>query len=313
MRGCTKYAYNCRVTEKPTNKATPQKLGTPTDYPATSHHYTAMHLHTLHILVVDDEALARSRLRTLLGDCNLPAAVMEGQKTHMVVTEAANAGEALALLRQPTTPHLANGWHGVDVLLLDIHMPGQDGLQLAHAVRALPMPPAIVFITAHADHAVSAFELDAVDYLTKPVRLERLQQALAKVQRHTGQAVTAPTLPPMPMAAHEVLLIQDRGRTERLPLAEVVYFKAELKYVTVRTTTKSHVMDTSLNDLEHRYGAKFLRIHRNALVARRALRALEKHHDAVEGDGWAVRLQGVTELVMVSRRQVSAVREALEG
>jgi two-component system response regulator AlgR len=113
-------------------------------------------------------------------------------------------------------------------VLLDIHMPGQDGLCLAHAVQTLPHPPAVVFVTAHADHAVSAFELDAVDYLTKPVRRERLQQALAKAQRsQRHRARPGPTAPTMPtvLPRAETLVIQDRGRTERLPLAEVLYFK----------------------------------------------------------------------------------------
>lgn len=138
----------------------------------------------MNILIVDDEPLARQRLRTLLSDCT------DCQRT--TVAEAGNAGEALALLG-PT------GGRGFDVLLLDIHMPGQDGLSLAHAVQALPQPPAVVFVTAYADHAVSAFELDAVDYLTKPVRRERLQQALAKVQRllrpSTPATKTAPSWP----------------------------------------------------------------------------------------------------------------------
>jgi two-component system response regulator AlgR len=247
----------------------------------------------MNILIVDDEPLARQRLRTLLGDCT------DCQRT--TVAEAGNAGEALALLG-PT------GGRGFDVLLLDIHMPGQDGLSLAHAVQALPQPPAVVFVTAYADHAVSAFELDAVDYLTKPVRRERLQQALAKVQRLLRPSTPAPisTLP-----EGETLLIQDRGRTERIALHEVLYFKAEQKYVTVRTATRSFIMDGALSDLESRYGERFLRIHRNALVARRALRALEKHHDPDEGEGWAVRLQGSTEVLSVSRRQVAAVREEL--
>ena len=138
----------------------------------------------MNILIVDDEPLARQRLRTLLSDCT------DCQRT--TVAEAGNAGEALALLG-PT------GGRGFDVLLLDIHMPGQDGLSLAHAVQALPQPPAVVFVTAYADHAVSAFELDAVDYLTKPVRRERLLQALTKASAATGgahpSATPAPTMP----------------------------------------------------------------------------------------------------------------------
>jgi len=242
----------------------------------------------LNILLVDDEALARSRLRTLLGDCTAPTAV--------VGAEAGDAAQALdALARQP-----------FDAVLLDIHMPGADGLALAGRIAALPRPPAVVFVTAHAGHALQAFELDAVDYLTKPVRLERLRQALQKVER-TVQAQPALA----PEKAEETLLIQDRGRTERVPLAEVLYFKAELKYITVRTLHRSYILDGSLGELEARHGGQFMRIHRNALIARRAMRALQKHFDPEEGEGWAVRLKGIDELLAVSRRQLGAVREAM--
>jgi two-component system response regulator AlgR len=230
------------------------------------------------------------RLRSLLADCVRPAAV--------VVDEAGSAAEALhALARQP-----------VDALLLDIHMPGMDGIELARRLREQQPAPAVVLVTAHAEHALQAFEVEAVDYLTKPVRRERLQQALAKVQRSARPPATA-AAPSVPEG--ETLLIQDRGRTERLPLAEVLYFKAEQKYVTVRTPTRSYIMDGSLSEIEAKFAPRFMRIHRNALVARRAVRALEKHYDPEEGEGWAVRLQGSTELLAVSRRQVAAVREEL--
>ncbi len=242
----------------------------------------------LRVLIVDDEALARSRLRTLLGDCPAPAPRVEG--------EATNATQAVELLRRQS----------YDLALLDIHMPGADGLTLAQVLRGLPNPPAVVFVTAHAEHAVQAFELEAVDYLTKPVRLERLQQALQKVERLLGQRPDGP-----PVAPEDVLLIQERGRTERVPLREVLYFKAELKYVTVRTAAKTYILDGSLSELEDKYAARFMRIHRNALVARAAVRALEKHDDPDEGEGWAVRLDGTTELLAVSRRQLPAVREAI--
>jgi len=243
---------------------------------------------SLQVLVVDDEQLARSRLRTLLGDCGNPAANVAG--------EAANATQAMDLLRR----------QAFDVALLDIHMPGADGLALARALRALPRPPAVVFVTAHAEHAVEAFELEAVDYLTKPVRLERLQVALQKAERlaQAGRGL-------QPDSSPENLLIQDRGRTERVPLSEVLYFKAELKYVTVRTAARSYILDASLSELEERYSTQFLRVHRNALVARHAVRALEKHYDPEEGEGWAVRLNGVDEVLAVSRRQLGAVRGAM--
>jgi two-component system response regulator AlgR len=243
----------------------------------------------LKMLLVDDEPLARSRMRTLLGDCKMPSAE--------VAAEAANAAQAMEHLRR----------QAFDAVLLDIHMPGADGLALAQVLRTLPEPPAVVFVTAYAEHAVAAFELEAVDYLTKPVRLERLQAALSRVER-AGQIRPGGSEP-----EQEVLVIQDRGRTERVPVTEVLYFKAELKYITVRTASRSYILDGSLSELEDRHGAQFLRVHRNALVSRRAVRALEKHFDAEEGEGWAVRLNGIEESLSVSRRQLSAVREALAG
>jgi two-component system response regulator AlgR len=166
----------------------------------------------------------------------------------------------------------------------------------------------VVFITAHATHAVTAFELDAVDYLTKPVRAERLQQALQKAERHLKDRRAAAA----DMAPAEHLLIQDRGRTERVPLAEVLYLKSEFKYLTVRTATRSHILDGSLAEFEERYAKRFVRVHRNALVARAAIRALEKYDDGEDAEGWALRLDGVPEPVVVSRRQLAAVRDALK-
>ncbi|WP_200932117.1 LytTR family DNA-binding domain-containing protein [Pseudorhodoferax sp. Leaf265] len=244
----------------------------------------------LRVLIVDDEPLARTRLRTLLGDCHAPAA--------MVCGEAGNASEAMVLLQRER----------FDLALLDIHMPGSDGLVLANTLRALPAPPAVVFVTAYAQHALQAFDVEAIDYLTKPVRLQRLQHALQKVERLRGLAGQ-----PAEADAEAFILIQDRGRTERVPLAQILYLKAELKYVTVRTLARSYILDGALNELETRHRLHFVRVHRNALVARKALRALEKHHDPEEGEGWAVRLHGLDEPLAVSRRQLAAVREVLAG
>jgi two-component system response regulator AlgR len=194
-----------------------------------------------------------------------------------------------------------------DLVLLDIHMPGADGLSLARQIATLEHPPALVFVTAHTEHAVDAFELEAVDYLTKPVRQERLQTALQKAERFLQSQRTS-ALASNPV---EVLMIQDRNRTERLPLTEVIYFKAELKYITVRTALRSYILDGSLNELEDKYGARFMRIHRNALIAKRAARALQRHHDMEEGEGWALKLDGVDDVLFVSRRQLAAVREML--
>jgi two-component system response regulator AlgR len=242
----------------------------------------------LRVLVVDDEALARARLVTLLGDCRNPAA--------LAVAQAAQAVQAMDYLQHQS----------FDAVLLDIHMPGADGLQLAKLLKTQAQAPALIFVTAHAEHAVQAFELDAVDYLTKPVRLERLQAALQKAERYLQMQSGAQA-----GSAQDVIVIQDRNRTERLPLSEVIYFKAELKYITVRTALRSFILDGSLNELEDKYADRFLRIHRNALIAKHAVRALEKHHDPEEGEGWALRMEGASELLLVSRRQLAAVRELL--
>ncbi|MFM9921793.1 LytTR family DNA-binding domain-containing protein [Variovorax sp. H27-G14] len=251
---------------------------------------------TLKTLIVDDEALARSRLRTLLRDCTSPAAD--------VVAEASQGAEAQR--------HLAT--MALDLVLLDVHMPGVDGIAVARALRSRNDAPAVVFVTAHATHAVTAFELDAVDYLTKPVRAERLQQALQKVERFLKErrALQAPVAPVEAAAVPETVLIQDRGRAERVPLSEVLYLKSEFKYLTVRTATRSHILDGSLNEFEERYPNRFLRVHRNALVARSAIRALEKYDDGEDAEGWALRLDAIPEPVAVSRRQLAAVREVLK-
>jgi two-component system response regulator AlgR len=245
---------------------------------------------TLKVLIVDDEAHARSRLRTLLAECTEPRVD--------VVGEAANAVQAVEQIQRT----------GCDLLLLDVRMPGVDGVQLVTRLREMGMPPSIVFVTAYAEHAVEAFELEAVDYLTKPVRRERLQQALQKVLRARSAAESGAELS---SGGGEHLIIQERGRSERVALSEVVYLKAELKYITVRTAEKEHIFDGALNDLEQRYPHLFVRVHRNALVSRRAVRAVEKHNDPIEGEGWMVRLDGVDERLAVSRRQLAAVREAL--
>ena len=245
----------------------------------------------LRALVVDDEALARARMRTLLSDCKEPFV--------QVVGEAAHAVQAMEQLQHQL----------FDVILLDIHMPGADGLALAHMLQTLPTVPALIFVTAHAEYALQAFELEATDYLTKPVRLERLQAALQKVERR----LAAQGVLPAGAVQEDALIIQERGRTERVPLRQVVYFKAELKYVTVRTASRSYILDGTLNELEAKYPQQFLRIHRNALIARSAVRALEKHDEAEDGEGWAVRLDGVDELLAVSRRQLSTVRSLIKA
>src|SRR2546423_4167264 len=247
-------------------------------------------MNSLRVLLVDDEELARVRLRSLVDECPQPRC--------NVVGEAANATQALVWLQSQEC----------DLLLLDVHMPGRDGTQLAAELRQRPQPPAIVFVTAHAEHALKAFDLEAVDYLTKPVRRERLHAALQRVAARLA-------LPRAAAAPEPVVVVSDRGRVVRVPVSEVLYLKAELKYVTLRTAEHTYVLDDALSELEQRLGDRFIRVHRNALVAKRAVRALERRAiaggDEEGGESWAVRVAPVDEWLAVSRRQATAVREAL--
>jgi len=250
----------------------------------------------LKVLIVDDEDLARLRMRSLLADCASPAAEVAG--------EAGSAAEALHWLST----------NYADLVLLDINMPGLDGLQLAERLRASRHPPRIVFVTAHADHALKAFEIDAVDYLTKPVRRARLQEALVRVAQRLDRAVAAAPARPPEAAEQPVLVVSDRGRVQRVPVADILYLKAELKYVTLRTPAHAYVLDDSLSDLEQRLGDVMLRIHRNALVARTAVTKLERRAPTDgdgDGEGWAVQVGATQEWLQVSRRQLTQVRELL--
>jgi two-component system response regulator AlgR len=239
----------------------------------------------LTVLIVDDEPLARMRMRSLVETCPEPKS--------QVVGEAGDAEAALAMLS--ATP--------CDLVLLDIAMPGRDGLRFAEDLRRQPQPPMVVFVTAHADHALRAFEVEATDYLTKPVRRERLQAALLRVDERRGVRVeTAPSGP--------MLVVSDRGRVLRVPANEVVYLKAEQKYVTLCSARGRWVLDDALADLEQRLGEGFLRVHRNAVVALSEVRALERRGVDDSEEGWAVQMSN-GDWLTVSRRQLAAVREAV--
>ena len=242
----------------------------------------------LRVLLVDDESLARHRLRVLLDQCRSPAAMVAG--------EAGDAVQAMELLHRQR----------FDLVLLDVRLPGVDGLVLARALRERQSSEPVVFVSAHTDYAAQAFDIDAVDYLTKPVRLERLQQALHKVTSRIDR-----------LAVHQepaTLLIPQREQMLRLPVSQVIYFKAEMKYLTVRTAHHSYLIEGSLSDLQARYPGIFLRIHRSALVAVQAMRALERVPDrSLNEDQWRLHLVGVREALTISRRQLTAVRAAFRN
>jgi two-component system response regulator AlgR len=242
----------------------------------------------LKVLIVDDEPLARERLRALLGDIAI-------QLKTEVVAEAGNGIEALAVLREQP----------VDVVLADIRMPGMDGIELAGHIGGLAKPPAMIFTTAYDNYAVQAFDLNAVDYLLKPVRTQRLLVALQKVLAAQPLDGTA-----LAMIGRELrgsgrshLSCHERGRLLLVPLAEVLYFKADLKYVTARTAEREYLLDEALTHLETEFADRFMRLHRAVLVAKSALKGFEKAGgDDAEAYGWAL-LRDVPEKLPVSRRQ----------
>ena len=241
------------------------------------------------LLIVDDEALARQRLRDLIGDIG----------GYEVAAEAGNGVEAMAVLQQSP----------IDIVLLDIRMPVMDGIELAQHLRQWPQPPALVFTTAYDSFAVQAFELHAIDYLLKPIRAERLASALARLK--PLQTAQWQALQPLQQTQSH-LSIHERGRVLLVPIADVLYFRAELKYVTVRTQERSYLWEGALSQLEQQYAEQLLRVHRNALVARAAIAGFERVRTSAEtGDDeqqWVVLLKGIPDTIAVSRRHQHLIK-----
>ncbi|MGA0024327.1 MAG: LytR/AlgR family response regulator transcription factor [Burkholderiales bacterium] len=235
----------------------------------------------LRVLIVDDEAPARSRMRDLLADVSAAVQVT-------VIGEAAGGREALRLA----------GAGDVDVVLLDVRMPGMDGVEVAQHLQKLDPAPAVIFTTAYDAYAIRAFELHAVDYLLKPIRAARLQEALLRVG-HDG-AAEPEALHDLRQAPRTCLSAAERGKVHLIPL---VFLRAELKYVSVRTAAREYLIEESLTRLEQEFESQFVRVHRNCLVARAAIRGFERA-DTAAGEGpWQVVLAGIEERIPVSRRQ----------
>ncbi|MGX2039420.1 LytR/AlgR family response regulator transcription factor [Methylocaldum sp. MU1018] len=242
------------------------------------------------ILIADDEAPARSRLRDLLGEI-APELI--------VVGEAADGEKALRLAAR-TQP---------DTALLDIRMPWIDGIRTARELARMPRPPAVIFTTAYDEYALEAFEVSAVDYLLKPVRKDRLADALRKAERFTETAWERLRIAlPAERSVRSHLGTQIHGELRLIPLDAVLYFRAEQKYTTVRIPDREVLIDDSLKSLEEEFGERFIRIHRNALVAVEHVVALEKSSPG----GMALRLRGIPEPLEISRRHLSAVRARLK-
>lgn len=246
----------------------------------------------LRLLLVDDEAPARARLRDLLGDIasDVPSTVVAEAADGFAALERAQAGD-------------------LDVALIDIRMPGMDGVELARHLARLPSTPAVIFVTAFDQYAVQAFELAALDYLVKPVRAARLADALRKARRHADDAAR---LEKSALAIRQNLSCLERGRILLVPVAEILYLKAEQKYVTARTAEREYLLEESLVHLESEFSERFLRIHRNCLVARAAVTGVERAADQGDAEAhWQVILDGSAERLPVSRRQWPLVKALL--
>ena len=246
----------------------------------------------LRLLLVDDEALARSRLRDLLGDIAEEVPTTE-------VAEAHDGHTALALIQT----------HPCDIALVDIRMPGMDGVEFARHLARWPAAPAVIFITAYDQYAVSAFELAVLDYLVKPVRAARLAVALKKAARHPDDAER---LEMSALATRQHLSCLERGRILLVPVTDILYFKAEQKYVIARTMEREYLLEESLVKLEVEFADRLLRVHRNCLVASGAVIGLERTNveDSKE-DYWQVMLSGISERIPVSRRQLPLIKKVL--
>lgn len=237
------------------------------------------------LLIADDEPLARERLRRMVSA--LPDVEVCG--------EAANGDEVLTGIRQ---------WEP-DILLLDIRMPGRDGIEVASLIQAQANPPAIIFCTAYEEYAIKAFDVQAIAYLLKPVRREALAEALAragKVNRVQRQALQPPAT-----AEDQTLAVTSSRGTERIDMTRVYFCEADQKYVTLHHNTGETLTDLSLKALEQRFPDLFLRLHRNTLANTRHIRALERNDDG----GYHVRLDGHPATLPVSRRHLPAVRQWL--
>ena len=246
----------------------------------------------LTILIADDEAPARNRLRDLLGD------IAEVS----IIGEAKNGKEAIDLAIE-TKP---------DLLLLDIRMPLMDGIEAAQHAQKLEPRPHIIFTTAFDAYAIKAFDLNAIDYLLKPIRLERLQTAIAKAQALKPKQIEA-LKPLQKQRTH--LSIHERGRVVLVPIDQIIYLRAELKYITVRTVEREYLIEESLTHLETEFGQRFLRLHRNCLVAPFYITGYEKriveNSDGLSEQRWVALLKGIPETVAISRRQQHLVREII--
>lgn len=244
----------------------------------------------MNLLIVDDEPLARERLRRL---CE------EDLSGHTVVAEAGDGTSAIAAAQQ----------HAPDVVLLDVRMPGMDGIEAARHLAELDPAPAVIFTTAYDDYALDAFAVHAVGYLLKPVRRDKLDEALKAAARPNRVQLAALRGDANGKAqARSHISARVRGNLVLIRVDDILYFQADQKYITVRHGGGEVLIEEALKDLEEEFGARFVRIHRNALVALDGIVALER--DALGRT--VVRMKGISETLEVSRRHLPGLRATLK-
>ena len=235
-------------------------------------------------LVVDDEHLARARLKELIRRIKPEAQIIEAQ----------NGEQAIEMYEHHKPP----------IALIDIRMPGIGGIELAYHLSEVESPPAVIFTTAHNEYAFQAFDANAIDYLLKPIHLERLERALQKAE-------------PLTEEQNQILKYGDeerthisvnqRGRLKLIPLQDIAFFKAENKYVVIKTLEGEFLLNDALNQLEKDLGDEFIRAHRNTLISTHFITGMEK----IDDDKWQVYLEGIDDKIEVSRRQRPIIRNWL--
>ncbi len=242
----------------------------------------------MNVLIVDDEHLARQRLRKMLS----------ATSEHQIIGEAETGEDALRKT-QASRP---------DVVLMDIRMPGMDGIEAASYINRMDKPPAIIFTTAFSDHALNAFETHAIDYLLKPIKQSRLEAALDAAKR-MNKAQLSQLRDDKSGDTRQKICVKSRGSLELVPVEEIIYFKADQKYVTLRTADQEYLIEESLKALEDEFSQQFIRIHRNALVAQHMLKGLSKNQ---EGHS-CICFNEIDDLLEVSRRHLPVIRKKIKS
>jgi len=241
----------------------------------------------MNVLIVDDEQLARQRLKKLLSS----------NSGYQIIGEA-NTGEDALRKAQASHP---------DVILMDIRMPGMDGIEAANYINRLDKPPAIIFTTAYSDHALKAFETHAIDYLLKPIKKNRLEAALDAAKR-MNKAQLSQLREEETVRQREKICVKNRGSLELIPVEDIIYFKADQKYVTLRTADQEYLIEESLKILEEEF-IQFIRIHRNALVAQHVMHGITKNDDGHA----CVSFNDVDDLLEISRRHLPTIRKKIRS